>query len=98
MMYNNVKDHLNGKQDKMYTLLNDWMWDDWHRDADDMRMVNWRYSDHVERDDFPGTESHSHLMYKHEADKAKQIFRYYRKGHNSYFDNFVSTWRDAWRI
>lgn len=87
MMVYQLKNHWEGKEDKMSYLLNDWSYDDWHRDADDMKMVNFRYADHTDRE--PSMSYWSNLHYKPEADKAKQAYRYYRYGQDSYFKNFV---------
>lgn len=81
MLYRRVTDQLSGKEDLLSTLQYDWAWDDLHRDAEDMRYVNFRYGDHKDRD--AGVSFWTHQTYKPEADKAKQAYRYYRYGSDS---------------
>lgn len=92
MMYRQLKLHWNGKEDKLSTLLTDWSYDDWHRDSEDMKYVNFRYADHFDRE--PSMSFWTHQVYKPEADKAKQAYRYYRYGNDSYFEKFLNMWRN----
>ena len=91
MLYERIKDQWDGKEDKLSTLLNDWSYDDWHRDSEDMKYVNFRYNDHFDRE--PSMSFWTHQYYKPEADKAKQAYRYYRYGADSYMDKFLNIWR-----
>src|SRR5690242_4971748 len=90
LMYRQLHNHWEGKEDKLSTLLNDWSYDDWHRDSEDMKYVNFRYADHFDRE--PSMSFWTHLKYKPEADKAKQAYRFWRYGNDSYsyklFENF----------
>lgn len=81
MLYFRVRDSLKGKEDLLSTLQYDWVWDDLHRDAEDMRYVNFRYNDHKDR--CAKYSFWTHQTYKGEADRAKQEFRYYRYGSDS---------------
>jgi hypothetical protein len=92
MMYRQLKFHWEGKEDKVSSLLNDWQYDDWHRDSEDMKYVNFRYADHSDRE--PSMSFWSNLHYKPEADKAKQVYRYYRYGNDSYLQKFFDIWKN----
>jgi hypothetical protein len=92
MMYRQLKLQWEGKEDKVSSLLNDWQYDDWHRDSEDMRYVNFRYADHSDRE--PSMSFWSNLHYKPEADKAKQVYRYYRYGNDSYLQKFFDIWKN----
>ena len=92
MMFRQLKNHWEGKEDKISTLLNDWQYDDWHRDSEDMKYVNFRYADHSDREATLSFWSNQH--YKPEADKAKQTYRYFRYGNDSYFKKFFDIWKN----
>jgi hypothetical protein len=91
LLWVRVYDQWNGREDKMNTLLNDWYYDDWHRDVEDMQYVNFRYNDHRDRE--PLMSFWTHQIYKPEADRAKEAYRFYRYGNNSYVDNFLMLWK-----
>lgn len=84
MLYRTIKDQWNGEEDKLTTLQYDWQYEDWHRDSEDGRLVNFRYSDHVDR--IPEFSHFSHMIYKPGADKAKQAIRFYKHGNDNVFD------------
>lgn len=81
MLYRRIKDQINGKEDLLYSLYYDWQYDDWHRDIEDMKMVNFRYNDHRDRD--PSVSFWTHEIYKPEAEKAKSALKFYRYGNDS---------------
>jgi hypothetical protein len=83
-LYLRIKDQLDGKVDLLTTLQYEWQYEDLFKDTEDMRIVNYRYSDHVDR----VLDLSSLPLYtnKPDADKAKQALRYYRHGNNSYID------------
>ena len=83
-MYKQLKGHWYGKEDKLSTLLNDWQYDDWHRDAEDMKYVNFRYSDYFDRE--PSMSHWTHQRFRPMADKGKQMYRYWRYGKDSYLE------------
>lgn len=89
MFYLRVKDQINGKEDLLYSLYADWQYDDWHRDAEDMKMVNYRYNDHKDRE--KEVSFWTHQVYKPGADKAKEALKFYRRGNDSYLNWFFST-------
>ena len=86
MLFVRVRDQWEGKEDKMSTLLSDWSYDDWHRDSEDMKYVNFRYNDHKDRE--AAMSFWTHQVYKPEADRAKETYRHYRWGNDSYLDAF----------
>jgi len=78
MLFFRLKDQWEGKEDKLSTLQYDWMFDDYFRDAEDMKSVNFRYNDHKDRE--PHVSFWTHQVYKPQADRAKATYRYYRHG------------------
>jgi hypothetical protein len=90
LLYRQLKKHWEGKEEKISSLLNDWQYDDWHRDSEDMRYVNFRYSDHIDREASMSFWNNS--RYKPEADKGKQAYRWYRYGTDSYLQKFMNLW------
>ncbi len=54
------------------------------KDNEDLRIVNFRYSDHIDRV-IPLSNLNLNTA-KPDADKAKQAIRYYRHGNNTYWD------------
>ena len=66
----------------MSTLLNDWSYDDWHRDSEDKNSSISIYNDHFDKE--PSMPFWTHQYNKPEADKARQAYRYYRYGYDSY--------------
>jgi len=89
MLYRRVKNQWNGKEDLIYSLYNDWQYDDWHRDVEDMKAVNYRYSDHRDRDAKFGFWTH--MTFKPHSDYANSAIKFYRKGSDSYFDYFFGS-------
>jgi hypothetical protein len=86
MLYYKLKDNWEGKFDILTTLQYDYQYEDLFKDNEDMRLVNFRYGDHIDRNFRDG---HLNLnMYKEDADKAKAAYRWYRHGNNSYLDWF----------
>lgn len=85
MLYHKVRDQLDGKEDILTTLQYEWQYEDLYKDAHDMKTVNYRYGDHIDRN-IEGLDNHSVQVFKPDADKAKQALRYYRHGNNSYLD------------
>lgn len=92
MLFKRLRDQYNGNEDYYLTLQNDWLYEDWHRDAEDLRMVNFRYSDHEEV--VPSAANWSNQIYKPDADKYKAGYRYYRYGTDSKWDKFTGFLRD----
>jgi len=86
MLYFRLRDQWNGKEDILSTLQYDWQWDDFHRDAEDMKYVNFRYNDHKDRE--ANLSFWTHQVYKPDADRAKQAYRYYRYGSDSLPEKF----------
>lgn len=86
MLYNRVRDQWNGKEDVLYHLYTDWQYEDWHRDAEDMKLVNFRYNDH--RDRSPLLSYWTNMMHKPDADKTKSALKYYKYGNDNYFQWF----------
>ena len=84
MLYYKAKDTVHGKEDRLSQLQNDWMYEDWHRDSEDGRYVNFRYGDHVDR--VPEMSHHSNMIYKPSADKVKAALRFYKNGNDSFWD------------
>ena len=84
MLYHKAKDTVNGEEDKLNTLQNDWQYEDWYRDSEDGRYVNFRYGDH--RDRIYEMSHHSNLVYKPAADKVKAALRFYKHGNDSFLD------------
>ena len=84
MLYRTAVNSFNGKEDRLTQLQNDWMYDDFFRDSEDGRYVNYRYSDHVDR--IPAMSHHSDLVYKPAADKVKSALRFYKNGNDGFFD------------
>lgn len=89
MLYHRVRDQWQGKEDKLYHLYNDWQYEDWHRDSEDMKLVNFRYSDH--RDRSPLMSYWTHMIHKPDADKTTQALKYYKYGNDSYFNWFFKS-------
>ena len=81
-----VKDQWNGKEDILSTLQYDWYYEDFYKDVNDMRAVNFRYGDH--RDRIPFVHGMSNDMFKPEADKSKQALKFYKRGEDSFFQWF----------
>ncbi len=85
MFYHRLKDQvLEGKEDRLTQMQNDFQYEDWHRDSADARYVNFRYSDHVDR--IHAFSHYSHMVFKPAADKVKQANRFYKHGNDSVFD------------
>jgi hypothetical protein len=84
MLYYKVKDTFEGREDRLSQLQNDWMYDDWFRDSEDGRYVNFRYGDHVDR--IPEMSHHSDMIYKPAADKVKSALKYYKNGNDTWID------------
>jgi hypothetical protein len=84
MLYRRVKDTVNGKEDRLTQLQYDWQYEDWFRDSEDGRLVNFRYGDHQDR--IPELSYHSHQIYKPGADKVKQALRFYKNGNDNVWD------------
>jgi hypothetical protein len=83
-LYYHIKDQWNGKYDILTTFQYDHQYEDLFKDNEDMRIVNFRYGDHVDRvfavSQMP-LDSH-----RIDADKAKEAVKWYRHGNNSLFD------------
>jgi hypothetical protein len=88
MMYRTAVNTWRGKEDRLTQLQNDWMYDDWFRDNEDSRYVNFRYSDHLDR--VSDISHHSHMIYKPAADKVKSAMRFYRNGNDNFFDRLFN--------
>ncbi len=84
MLYHTTKDTLQGREDRLSQLQNDWMYEDFFRDSEDGRYVNFRYGDHIDR--IPEMSHHSHMIYKPAADKVKAALRFYKNGTDSFLD------------
>ena len=84
MLYHKIKSQANGEEDKLTQLQNDWQYEDWHRDSEDGRYVNFRYSDHIDR--IFEFSHYSHMVYKPGADKVKQALRFYKHGNDTVWD------------
>ena len=84
MLYYTSKDVLQGKEDRLSQLQYDWQYEDFFRDSEDGRYVNFRYGDHVDR--IPEMSHHSDKIYKPAADKVKQALRFYKNGNDGFFD------------
>jgi hypothetical protein len=83
-LYFKIRDQIDGKVDILSTIQYDWQYEDLFKDNEDLRIVNFRYGDHIDR-----VIQLSLLdlnRSKPDADKAKQAIRYYRHGNNSYWD------------
>ena len=86
MLYHRIKDTIEGNEDRLTQLQYDWMYEDWHRDAEDGRYVNFRYGDHTDR--IREFSHHSHMVYKPGADKVKQALKFYRHGNDTFIDRW----------
>lgn len=86
-LYSRVKDQWNGKEDLLNTLQHDWYYEDFFKDSHDMRMVNFRYGDHADR--ITHVNGLNVDIYKPEADKTKQVLKFYKRGTDSYFQWFT---------
>ncbi len=85
MIYHKAKSQfIDGEEDKLTQLQYDWQYEDWHRDSEDGRYVNFRYSDHLDR--IPEFSHYSPMVFKPGADKAKQAIKFYRHGNDSWWD------------
>ena len=82
LLLKRVKDQWNGKEDILSTLQYDWYYEDFYKDVNDMRAVNFRYGDH--RDRIPFVHAMSNDMFKPAADKTKQALKYYKRGEDSF--------------
>lgn len=81
-----MRDQLQGKEDLLSTLQYDWYYEDFYKDVNDMKAVNFRYGDH--RDRIPYVSEFSNELLKPEADKAKQALRFYKRGEDSFLGWF----------
>lgn len=88
MLYNKVRDQFEGKEDLLNQIYTEFQYEDLHRDSEDMKVVNYRYSDH--RDRSPPLSYWNHMAFKTEADKAKQAHKFYKYGTDSYVQWFFS--------
>ena len=84
MLYFRVKDTVEGREDRLTQLQYDWQYDDFFRDSEDGRYVNFRYGDHVDR--VPSISHHSDMVFKAPADKAKSALKFYKHGTDGFFD------------
>ncbi len=87
MLYHKVKAVSNGEEDRLTQLQYDWQYEDWFRDIEDGRYVNFRYGDH--RDRWQNMSHFSHMMFKPGADKAKQAIRFYKHGNDNVWDRLT---------
>jgi hypothetical protein len=87
MLYHKSKATLNGEEDRLTQLQYDWQYEDWFRDVEDGRYVNFRYGDH--RDRWQNMSHFSHMMFKPGADKTKQALRFYKHGNDNFWDRLT---------
>jgi hypothetical protein len=81
-------DQWNGKGHYVYTVVQDeWYYDTWFKDSRDQRHVNFRYSDHTDTKE--GMSAWNHDIFKPEADYYKGLYKYLKKGTDSYFEYFT---------
>lgn len=86
-LYRRVKDQWNGIEDRLTNLQNDWMYEDFYRDSDDSRYVNFRYSDHEDR--VEGSSHDTTWKMKPAADKGKQAWKWYKTGNDSWLSRLL---------
>lgn len=88
MLYRKVKDQVKGKEDRLTQLQYDWQYGDLYRDNQDMRYVNFRYGDHIDRiGDRRGNEMEEIIP---EAMKAKQEWRWWRYGSSTWMQRLFN--------
>jgi hypothetical protein len=86
-LYKQVRDQWNGKYDLLTTIQYEFQYEDLFKDNEDMRIVNFRYGDHVDRA-VEVSQLPVNIVHKPGADKAKAAENWYRHGNNSYLDWF----------
>ena len=73
----------------MYSVIQDeWYYDTWFKDNYDYRMVNFRYSDHVDGRLESGAFNAD--IFKPEADYYKQVYKFFKKGDDNLFQYFTN--------
>ena len=71
--YNMIKRHLEGKDDQHYFWYYDTLYPDLLHDADDMRYINFRYTDQkVSPDSLTGYYPYAHTRYGQFLDQKKE--------------------------
>jgi hypothetical protein len=90
-LYERVRNQINGKEDLLTTLQYDWQYDDFFRDVEDGKMVNFRYGGHRDRAHY--LEDYTHMVHKADADRAKKAFTWYRYGNDGFLDWFFKPLR-----
>ncbi len=86
MLYLRILDQIEGKEDMTAYIQYEWQYEDFYRDIEDQKMVNFRYGDH--RDRVPGNDHKSLHHLRYEADKANQGWKWFRYGNDGFFDWF----------
>jgi len=84
------KDQLNGKEDLVATLQYDCYYEDYYKeyykDVNDACAVNFRYGEHIDK--VPYVHGMSNDMFKPEAEKTKQVLKFYKRSEDSFFERF----------
>jgi hypothetical protein len=83
-LYWDIRDKWAGKYDLLTTVQYEWQYEDLFKDNEDMRIVNFRYGDHIDR--HIAVSQIPLNWFKEDADKAKAAVQWYRHGNNSLFD------------
>ena len=87
--YNLGKKRWNGDLHFIYEIIQDQnYYDTWYKDIMDYKMVNFRYSDHR---DFKTSWNHfNHDIFKADADYYKDLYKFFKKGDDSYLEYFLN--------
>lgn len=84
-----VRKQWNGKTHFYYQVVQDeHYYDSWFKDSYDYRMVNFRYSDHV--DGKQESSAFNHDIFKADADYYKSVYKFFEKGNDSMFKYFTN--------
>jgi hypothetical protein len=84
-LYYHLKDQWNGGFDLLTTLQYEFQYEDLFKDNEDMRIVNFRYGDHIDRA-YTLSQLPMGQMFKPDADRAKAAVQWYRHGNNTFWD------------
>ncbi len=88
LFYETCKKQWNGEHDFVHQVVQEeWTYDTWFKDARDFRMVNFRYSDHL--DPRGQWSAYNPDVFKADADYYKQIFKFFKKGDDNLLEYFT---------
>lgn len=87
-----VKKRWNGDKDYLFEVFQDEIYyDTWYKDMNDMKMINFRYSDHIDPNYQWSAFNPDH--FKADADYYKALYSFFKKGEDGYIKYFLN-WND----